>query len=79
MTLGYSPDDLARHLEKQFLHGMGWNNRSEWHIDHITPVSSFKYDSVNDEVFLKCWELANLRPIWKEDNLKKSARIEFLI
>ncbi len=78
-ALGYSPNDLALHLERQFLRGMGWHNRSEWHIDHIIPVSSFKYDSVHDEGFLQCWALANLRPIWKKDNLSKSAKIEFLI
>lgn len=40
--VGCSPEFLKEHLEKQFVSGMTWENRSEWHIDHIIPLSSAK-------------------------------------
>lgn len=77
--VGYTLSDLMIHLEKQFVKGMGWANIGEWHIDHITPKSSFKYSDVADQAFAACWALANLRPLWAEDNLKKHAKIQKLI
>ena len=34
--IGCSPYDLKEHLEKQFVSGMTWENRNEWHMDHIS-------------------------------------------
>lgn len=72
--VGYSLDDLVRHLERQFLPGMSWKNMGDWHIDHIVPVSHFDYRDHNDEGFRLCWAITNLRPLWKEENLKKGAK-----
>src|SRR3546814_6097044 len=36
--VGYTVADLMAHLERQFLPGMSWDNRGEWHIDHIRPL-----------------------------------------
>src|SRR3546814_3594325 len=33
--VGYTVADLIAHLERQFLPGMSWDNRGEWHIEHI--------------------------------------------
>jgi len=33
--LGCDFAELFAHLERQFLPGMSWDNRGEWHIDHI--------------------------------------------
>jgi hypothetical protein len=77
--LGYRVADLRKHLERQFLRGMSWNNMGEWHIDHIVPVSAFNFSSHLDEDFKRCWSLANLRPLWAEDNLRKGARIGSII
>ncbi|MGL5566685.1 MAG: hypothetical protein ACRDC4_13260, partial [Plesiomonas sp.] len=38
---GYTNGDLIAHLEALFTDGMSWENRSEWHIDHIKPVAAF--------------------------------------
>jgi hypothetical protein len=69
--LGYSAQDLKEHLESKFLEGMSWDNRNEWHIDHIIPVSSFdkseKMSVVNS--------LDNLQPLWAKDNLSKGSKI----
>lgn len=70
--VGYSVEDLKRHIERQFLRGMSWENMADWHIDHIVPKSSFTYSSPEDDAFKACWALTNLRPLWAKDNLSKS-------
>ena len=71
--LGFTLQELKVHLEKQFKEGMTWENHNKygWHIDHIKPVSMFKYSSENDEQFKECWKLSNLQPLWWKDNLSK--------
>jgi len=46
---------------------MSWENYGDWHIDHIRPLSSF--NESDDASIVN--SLNNLRPLWKEDNLKK--------
>ena len=77
--VGYTADQLEDHIKRQFLPGMSMENRHLWHIDHITPLSSFKYTSVNDEDFKAAWSLTNLRPIWAKDNQRKSDKRVFLL
>jgi len=69
--LGCTPQELKEHLEKQFVEGMTWENRGEWHIDHIIPLSSAKNE---DEVYRLC-HFTNLQPLWALDNLKKSNKL----
>lgn len=66
--LGYSASDLKNHIESLFLPGMSWENRGDWHIDHIIPVSSFAPDTPISIINA----LSNLQPLWAEDNLIKS-------
>ena len=66
--LNYSVRDLRSHLEKLFKPGMSWDNRSEWHIDHIQPLCSFDIKERGDEEFQKCWSLSNLQPLWRSEN-----------
>ena len=76
--LEYSKDELARHLERQFLRGMTWDNYgSKWHIDHIIPIASF--DMSDPEQFQQCWALTNLRPMWAIDNIRKGAKRTHLL
>lgn len=81
--LPYSKRDLYAHLERQFLPGMTWDNYgSAWHVDHILPQSSFKVnanDPANCAEFQACWALPNLRPLFKRDNLVKSAKRTLLL
>lgn len=74
-VVGYSLIQLTKHLEKQFLPGMSWDNYGMWHIDHIVPISAHNYSSVDDIDFKKCWSLKNLRPLWASDNLIKSNKV----
>lgn len=73
--LGYSPVNLVSHIEKQFLSGMCWENRNEWQIDHIVPVSTAK--SLEDVIALN--QLSNLRPMWSLENNKKNNKRIFLL
>lgn len=77
--LPYSIDDLIQHLEELFKPGMNWGNYGfyGWHIDHIKPDCSFKYKSVKDEEFQKCWALNNLQPLWARENLKKGSNFSY--
>jgi len=73
--VGYSVEDLQKHLETRFQSGMTWDNIGEWHIDHIIPESSFNYSSTADELFTQCWSLDNLQPLWAKDNLSKGSKL----
>ena len=75
--VGYTADELMRHLEKQFLPGMDWTNygRGGWHIDHIIPRSAFNYETTDDIDFKRCWALENLQPLWEIDNISKGAKL----
>jgi len=73
--VGYSAEQLKKHLEEQFTNGMNWENYGEWHIDHIKPISSFEFDSSEDEQFKVCWSLDNLQPMWGIENIKKGNKI----
>ena len=69
--LGCDPETLKKHLEDQFKEGMSWENRNEWHIDHIIPLSSAK---TKEEIFELC-HYTNLQPLWIKENLEKSNKI----
>ena len=73
LLLGYTCKDLESHLERQFVKGMTWENRSEWHIDHIIPITHYLKTGVTDPAIINC--LSNLQPIWARDNLKKNAKV----
>lgn len=73
--VGYTLKELRIHLESMFVDGMGWDNRSDWHIDHIIPKSFFQYTTSSDVEFRMCWRLENLQPLWAEDNMSKGNKI----
>ena len=72
--VGYTVEELIAHLENLFLPGMSWENRSEWHIDHIIPQDLFNFSTPEDIDFKRCWALSNLQPLWAADNVSKNAR-----
>ena len=64
--LGYTPADLVAAMQNRFEFGMGWHNYgSEWHVDHIEPLSWFK--GMRPDQTKKAWALSNLRPRWAND------------
>lgn len=48
---------------------MSWDNRGEWHIDHIVPVAVMVRDGITDPAIINA--LTNLQPLWAKDNLAK--------
>jgi hypothetical protein len=54
---------------------MSWENRAEWHIDHIVPLATAKCE----EDVIKLNHFTNLRPLWAADNLKKNSNRTHLI
>tara|TARA_R100001244_G_scaffold83360_1_gene64356 strand:- start:35 stop:775 length:741 start_codon:yes stop_codon:yes gene_type:complete len=75
--VGCSFEELKNHLEKQFKPGMNWENRAEWHIDHITPVDYFvkNFDFTDIKIQKKCFHYTNLQPLWARENLSKGKKI----
>lgn len=69
--IGCSQFELKIYLENRFLPGMSWDNKGEWHIDHIIPLSSAN----REEDIIKLSHYTNLQPLWARDNLKKKDKI----
>jgi hypothetical protein len=75
----YTLEELMAHLERQFLKGMTWENKGEWHVDHIRPLASFSIEGPDCPDFAAAWALSNLRPMWALDNIRKNARRTHLL
>lgn len=74
--VGYTVNQLKIHLEEQFKEGMSWENKGEWHIDHIIPISVFNFEKSDDDDFKRCWDLKNLQPLWAEENMRKHSKLK---
>jgi hypothetical protein len=74
----YTPEQLVRHLEKQFAVGMTWANYGAWHIDHIKPLAKFNFlnqdGSENLAEMRASCALSNLQPLWLVDNMRKGVK-----
>lgn len=79
--VGYTLDELAFHLARQFTKGMTWDEfmSGNIHIDHIVPKTDFQFGSYEDPGFKQCWALSNLRPMWAKENIQKNARRMYLL
>jgi hypothetical protein len=64
--LGYTPDELVAHIERQFTDGMCWERFREIDIHHIKFASQF--DLSTNEGVRECWALKNLRAMWRPDH-----------
>lgn len=71
--LGCSFEEFKLHLESQFDEWMNWENQGTyWHMDHIIPISSAQ----TEEDVWRLNHYTNFQPLYWEDNLKKSNKIE---
>jgi hypothetical protein len=77
--LRFTVEELITHLERQFMRGMNWQNYGEWHVDHIRPLASFRYDDPSDPEFREAWAITNLRPLWARENISKGAKRLLLV
>ena len=73
--LGCSYWRAKKHIERQWLPGMSWENHGKaWEIDHIIAITRF---DVNDPMQrLQMCHFTNLRPLWSRDNRRKRNRME---
>ena len=62
--LGCSWKRLRVHIESQFSYGMSWENRRDWHIDHIKPLATAKDLKEQEQLH----HYTNLRPLWASEN-----------
>ena len=74
-VLGCTWLEFVSHIERQFLPGMSWVNRSLWHIDHIVALAT----AVTEADVIALNHFTNLRPLWIPDNLKKGAKQTHLL
>lgn len=72
--LGYTCEQLREHIESQFKEGMSWDDRCEFHIDHIKPIKAFLDEGITDPAIINA--LDNLQPLWAHENLSKGAKHE---
>ena len=74
MLIGYTLDDLIKHLKNTMPNGYTWQDYMEGklHIDHIIPNDAFNYDSAENPDFKRCWALSNLRLLPAKENIIKS-------
>ena len=72
--VGFTLSELQHHLEKQFDENMNWNNYgSYWWLDKIIPVRAYSFSTYGE--FKKCWNLKNLRPLQKNQIMRKSDKV----
>jgi hypothetical protein len=69
--LGCDWPTLQAHIESKFVEGMGWENRDQWHIDHIIPLASAK----TEERLIELCHYSNLQPLWASENMSKGSKI----
>lgn len=75
--IGCSIEELKAHLEAQFQPGMTWENYGYWgwHVDHAHPIAA--HDLTDPDQQRVAFHFTNLQPLWREDNQKKSARLDW--
>lgn len=65
--VGYTFNELKKHLEGRFYGGMAWDNYGQWHIHHKDAKVNYKSDISSVR---RCWALSNLEPLWADDHAK---------
>jgi transposase-like protein len=73
--IGCTWEEFHLHIERQFQKGMTWKNRNLWHIDHIIPLAT----ATCEDDIIRLNHFTNLRPLWAEDNLRKSDKLEYIL
>lgn len=78
----YSMADLIDRLKETIPDGYSWENdfingKGVLHIDHMKPMSSFRFETAEDDNFKQCFALENLQLLPAIENMKKSAKLNY--
>ena len=78
--IGVTVYELREHLDRTMPAGSTWDDfllpkghPRKLEIDHIRPISSFKFSSPEDKEFQQCWALNNLQLLTHPANMEKGA------
>lgn len=69
--LGCDYDFFKKYIENKFKDGMTFDNRAEWSLDHIIPISLAK----TEKELIKLNHYTNFQPLWKIENIKKGNKL----
>jgi hypothetical protein len=76
-ALGLPCDMFLCWIEYQFTEGMTWDNyATDWHLDHVLPVSKFNLENDTDQTI--CFNWTNFQPLWKGENQSKFNHIDLI-
>lgn len=71
--LKYTAAEFKEDIESKFKEGMTWDNYgSDWHLDHIKPVSMFSTEDIKDPSLVNA--LSNLMPMYISDHKIKTIK-----
>lgn len=75
--VGYTINDLIKHLKKTMPKGYTWQDYLEGklHIDHKIPKSVFNFTKPEHIDFKRCWALSNLQLLPAKENLIKHNKL----
>ena len=68
--MGYSANELRKHIADKFEEGMSWGNYGAWHIDHIKGRLEYIREGETNPKIINA--LSNLRPLWASENISRS-------
>jgi hypothetical protein len=68
-AFGYTQHQVVEHIKSKLKPGMTWENRRQWHIDHIVAVSTAETEAE----LIKLFALENLQVLWWWENLSKGS------
>lgn len=73
----YNVDDLIKYFKRK--NRKIWDkfvaNPSDYHIDHIIPVTAFNFDAPDQIDFKKCFDMKNLQILTASENLSKHDKL----
>jgi hypothetical protein len=72
-VLGCTRDELKIYIIDNLQENMTLKNFGQWEMDHTYPISKFNFKTLDD--VKKCFNYTNIKPMWKEENRKKSNKI----
>jgi len=72
-TIDYLGCNYEEYHDWIFDHNYNLDNRSDWHIDHVIPLSSFNLDNKEEQLVAFNWR--NTSPLSSKENLAKNNRI----